>query len=275
MKHIQIIVSILLLFSTQKVFSQTQTNIGDRLKSKFENFEYENVIKITDSLLKSDSKLSKNDSIQIFYYRSISAFHLWDINSSEDNFKILLSLDKNFILDSTEVSPKIVNFFNQIKKKELEKSIQKIENKTETNQISSIQEFYQKNFSNYKGAIWRNLIFPGWGNLFLKENTKGYILTLSFTLSFISSVYFYFDTNSKEKEYLAEVIPEKISEKYNAYNSSYKLRNFSLISLGLIYLYSQFDLLSRNPFQENSISNKLSLGIFQNKIQAQLNLPLR
>ncbi len=130
------LITFLLVISNQIVLSQSKKNISDLLKSKFENFEYESVLSITDSILKSNSDLAKNDSIQIFYYRSLSAFHIWDINLSEDNFKTLLKLDKNFILDSTEVSPKIVNFFNQIKKRESENSIQ-LNNKEKENDLTT------------------------------------------------------------------------------------------------------------------------------------------
>lgn len=269
------LITFLLVISNQIVLSQSKKNISDLLKSKFENFEYESVLSITDSILKSNSDLAKNDSIQIFYYRSLSAFHIWDINLSEDNFKTLLKLDKNFILDSTEVSPKIVNFFNQIKKRESENSIQLNNKEKENDLTTSFQEIYKKKYSDYREALWKNFLIPGWGNLSLKEKTKGYIITSSFSISLISSMYFYFNTKAKEKEYLNEVTPEKIAEKYNSYNSSYKIRNLSFIALGLIYIYSQIDLLTRNPFQENIIISNLNVGSLQNQIQFTLTFPIK
>jgi len=267
--------SILLLFlnSYPMIFSQTQEPIGNFLKSQFENFQYEEIISFSDSILKSNSKISRDDSIQIFYYRSIAAFHIWDIALSEESFKTLLQLDKDFKLDSTEVSPKIISFFNQIRKKEIESQVHSEQNQNFKSLNNSLNEDLRKNFTLYREAIWKNLIFPGWGNLVMKERGKGYLILSSFSISLISSVYFYLDTNSKEEAYLNEVNVDKILERYKSYNTSYKIRNISLITLGLIYIYSQFDIISRNTISENNSIPNLSFRFF-NPYQIQINLHL-
>lgn len=271
MKKIFISFFFLFLASQQMIYSQSKEPISKILKSKFENFEYENIIQISDSILKSGFKINKEDSIQIFYYRSIAAFHIWDINISEESFKILLKLDKNFILDSTEVSPKIILFFEQIKKKETEKFDELIKNQKQNNLNSSSNDNLKRSFTIFRESVEKNFIMPGWGNLFLNEKDKGYFFITTFSISLLSSIYFYFDTRSKEKAYLNEVDIEKISEKYKSYNTSYKLRNISLITSGLIYIYSQFDILSRNPFLEDNAASKVILN-FSMLNQIQINL---
>lgn len=239
---------ILFLLLSNSLFSQTQNRIGEFLKSKFENFEYEQVISSADSILRWSSNLTHQDSIQIFYFKAISYFNLWDINLSEENFRLLIKLDKNFELDSTEVSPKIIALFNQIKKKEDEiRKNKSLPDDESLVQSKSILQTSKSNFMIYKESIWKNLLLPGWGHLNLGEKTKGYFFISSFSISLISSISFSYLTAYREKEYLNEVIPEKIPEKYSAYNNVYKLRNFSLVTLGLIYLYSQLDFLLNSP----------------------------
>ncbi len=275
MKKIFLLFSLLNIISSQLIYSQ-QSKIESLLKSKFENFEYEKVITISDSLLKFRSDLIKDDSIKIFYYKAISAFHIWDINLSEESFKVLIKLDKNFQLDSNEVSPKIISFFNQIRKRESEEikgnSLQ--QNFLFQDQNSKIEEL-RKNLSLYREAIWKNVVYPGWGNFVIEQKTKGYIFTSSFSISLISSAYFYFLTEKREREYLNEINPDKISEKYSSYNTAYKLRNISLITLGLIYIYSQFDLLTETfPLSLNNLS-RIDLEHKNNTINLSIYLPIK
>lgn len=275
MKNIFLLFSLLNIISSQLIYSQ-QSKIELLLKSKFENFEYEKVITISDSLLKFSGNLTREDSIKIFYYRAISAFHIWDINLSEESFKVLLKLDKNFQPDSSEVSPKIISFFNQIRKREIEEiqSISLQQNLLFQDQNSKVEEL-RKNFSLYREAILKNLVYPGWGNFVINQKTKAYIFTSSFSISLISSVYFYFLTEKKEREYLNEINPDKISEKYSPYNMAYKLRNISLISLGLIYIYSQFDLLTETfPLSLNNLS-RIDLEQKNNSINLSIYFPIK
>lgn len=275
MKKIFLLFSLLNIISSQLIYSQ-QSKIESLLKSKFENFEYEKVITISDSLLKFRSDLIKDDSIKIFYYKAISAFHIWDINLSEESFKVLIKLDKNFQLDSNEVSPKIISFFNQIRKRESEEikgnSLQ--QNFLFQDQNSKIEEL-RKNLSLYREAIWKNVVYPGWGNFVIEQKTKGYIFASSFSISLISSAYFYFLTEKREREYLNEINLDKISEKYSSYNTAYKLRNISLITLGLIYIYSQFDLLTETfPLSLNNLS-RIDLEHKNNTINLSIYLPIK
>lgn len=275
MKNIFLLFSLLNIISSQLIYSQ-QSKIELLLKSKFENFEYEKVITISDSLLKFSSNLTREDSIKIFYYRAISAFHIWDINLSEESFKVLLKLDKNFQPDSNEVSPKIISFYNQIRKREIEEiqSISLQQNLLFQDQNSKI-EGLRKNLTLYREAIWKNLVYPGWGNFIIDQKTKAYIFTSSFSISLISSVYFYFLTEKREREYLNEINPDQISEKYSSYNMAYKLRNISLISLGLIYIYSQFDLLTEAfPLSLNNLS-RIYLEHKNNSINLSIYFPIK
>jgi hypothetical protein len=243
-KKFLFIISII-LFSNSSIFTQTVSKYELLLKQKFEEFDYNSVIKLADSILINEKNLSRNDSLNLLYYKALSSFNIWDIKTSEQSFKSILNLDENFSLDTINVSPKIVSYFNDLKTKF---SIDK-QNKKQTSVISIdsilINERikYSSQLQNYREALWRNLILPGWGNIYLRNETKGYLVATAFTLLLISSAYFIYDTYKKEKDYLSEINPDLISSKYSSYNASYKLRNISLGLSALIYIYSQIDYL--------------------------------
>lgn len=243
-KKFHFFISIILITATS-LYTQTPSNYEFLLKQKFEEFDYNSVIRLADSILVNTKNLSRTDSLSILYYKALASFNLWDIKTSEQSFKSILSLDENFFLDTINVSPKIVVFFNDLKTKLIiDKQNQKQFSTISVDSILIKERIkFSFQFQNYKQALWRNLILPGWGNIHLKNEPRGYIFATVYSLSLISSAYFIFDTNKKEKDYLSEINPELISSKYSNYNNSYKLRNISLALTAFIYIYSQIDFL--------------------------------
>jgi len=277
-KKFLFIISII-LFSNSSIFTQTVSKYELLLKQKFEEFDYNSVIKLADSILINEKNLSRNDSLSLLYYKALSSFNIWDIKTSEQSFKSILNLDENFSLDTINVSPKIVSYFNDLKTKF---SIDK-QNKKQTSVISIdsilINERikYSSQLQNYREALWRNLILPGWGNIYLRNETKGYLVATAFSLSLISSAYFIYDTYKKEKDYLSEINPDLISSKYSSYNSSYKLRNISLGLSALIYIYSQIDylLFDHSDIKSNS-AFRFSFSFDQkSQFSASFSLPVK
>ena len=256
-----------ILFSpfTSILSAQSSNPIINILKNEFESFNYQIVIIKADSILNSSINLTRNDSLQVLFYKSLAAFNLWDINLSERTFNEILKIDFDFQMDSNFVSPKIINFFNEIKSKYKQK------NQVSSNiqvDVKTLQEIlnkkHEENLKNYKTGQYKNLIMPGLGFIHQKQIVKGSIYSGIFLTSLLTSIYFYFDTKKKEKEYLDELDVEKIPEKYDKYNLSYKARNFFIVIFSITYVISQLDYsfskvpalqLSLIPSQASSKSN--------------------
>lgn len=261
-KKFSVIIFLVFEFSTL-AFSQTFSSFETVLKQKFENFDYNSVISLADSILKNEKKLSHEDSLVILYYKAISSFTIWDIKTSEQSFRMILTLDKNFTLDSINVSPKIISYFNDLKSKFVnDNRTEKQNNSLNIDSLLALERRkYSSEFASYRQALWRNLILPGWGDIYLNNNFKGYLFSGSFTLSFISSVYYIFDTKKKENDYLSEINPDLILEKYSKYNSSYKLKNIFIALTLFVYIYSQVDfLISKNYYIQSNHYPTLSIS---------------
>ncbi|MCR4416514.1 MAG: hypothetical protein NUV92_02035 [Ignavibacteria bacterium] len=277
-KKFSVIIFLVFEFSTL-AFSQTFSSFETVLKQKFENFDYNSVISLADSILKNEKKLSHEDSLVILYYKAISSFTIWDIKTSEQTFRMILSLDKNFTLDSINVSPKIISYFNDLKSKFVnENRTEKQNNSLNIDSLLSLERRkYSSEFASYRQALWRNLILPGWGDIYLNNNFKGYLFSGSFTLSFISSVYYIFDTKKKENDYLSEINPDLILEKYSKYNSSYKLKNIFIALTLFVYIYSQVDFLISKNYNIQS-NNYPTLSISEDSystIKVYFSLPIK
>ncbi|MCB0732713.1 MAG: hypothetical protein KDC88_16940, partial [Ignavibacteriae bacterium] len=161
---------------------------------------------------------------------------------------------------------KLVDLFTNVKDEFLDILNAKDEKRQTLSESEITSTDLQQNviLDDFHTAVAKSLIIPGWGHLQLENSTKGWILTSVSTVTLGSMIYFVFDANSKEKDYLAETNANMISLKYNDYDKSYKIRNSLIAAYAAVWLYSQIDLLffsnnlrSKNiSLQNNSIINQ-------------------
>ena len=118
---------------------------------------------------------------------------------------------------------------------------------------TKIRKQSEKNMMDLKNAMIRSFILPGLGHIYLGKTGKGLVLTTLSAVSIGGMIYFIIDSNKKEDDYLNTSDPKTISTNFDAYNSSYKLRNAFIISSVVIWLYSQIDLLFFHDF-ENTLT---------------------
>lgn len=222
--------------------SAQETNLLNDLESYYKNFEFEEIIRQTDSLLGQREKIDNPTLLEILEFRSASLFALGDQIGVRKSFIDLLKIDQNYELSESEYSPKLITLFMDIKKEYLSiiETEEKVQNSGSNN---SIYETATINYTNYNSAIAKSLLVPGWGHFEMGKNSKGILLTSLGLASLGSMVYYIFDAESKERDYLNETNSGLIESKYNEYNSSYRIRNALIISYAAIWLYSQIDLL--------------------------------
>lgn len=251
-------VIVLLLAVLQiELFSQHSSTELDSIKKKFESFEYKEVISLSDKVLDPLNLKSPSEKIEILRMRAISQYSLWDENAARESFKEILRINNQYELDSLKNSPKIVSLFKSVKK---EFNLETAPQKKEAGKINidSLLNYERHKFSiessSMKAAFTKSLILPGWGHLHTGEELRGWLLISATAITLGSSIYFSVDAYNKEKDYLSATVQPIINDLYTKYNSSYKLRNISLISFAVVWIYSQIDLayFSNNYFQITS-----------------------
>ncbi len=240
----------------------------DSLKKHFENFEYGEVIKNSNKLLLNASRIPVPDLFEIYRMKGISHFSLSEDEPAKNSFIEILKIDTSYTLDSLKTSPKIVSFFQSVKRNYILKTADKT-----AEQIIRIDTVFisdplkvQQIEAHSRTSSFLSLIYPGVGHLYDGQKTKGWILTALTTVSLASSIYFYFDADKKRNSYLKQTLPISIESKYTDYNKSFRYRNISFAALAAIWLYSQLDLLffSDSASDRNSLMENSTLGITPN-----------
>lgn len=227
---------ILSIFACSSLFAQVISY--ETLKKEFNSFEYEKVIQISDSLLKSDKNLPDSLAIDIYLMRAVSYYSIAREDSAAKNFEEILNINPNYSPDPLIISPKLISLFNQVKLNYRPKQPVQSDS-TSAKPTEALKEKTQsQNFARLK-----NLILPGWGHLSREFSAKGAVITSVSLLNLAGMIYFIYDTNQKEKSYLNETNKILIPSRYNDYNNAYKIRNALIISYAALWIYSQVDML--------------------------------
>jgi len=256
MKFISGILLFFFLFSST-LLAQLTSDL-DKLQNHYESFEYSLVITKALNLILDKERFSDKTLIKIYTLKAASHYAMGENNNTRKTFYEVLKLNKDYELSSLTYSPKLVELFKDVKKEfseilktNKETLIQK--NKVEPDKIF---EYLTVRDNEFNSALAKSLILPGWGHLHLVDNTHALILTSASSVTLVSMIYFIFDTNSKEREYLSSTKPQLIQTRYDEYNKSYKIRNALIAAYAAIWLYSQIDLLF---FSEDLGSKNITL----------------
>ncbi|MEJ2542505.1 MAG: hypothetical protein P8Y99_00390 [Calditrichaceae bacterium] len=225
--------------------AQHHSHAVDDVATPFKSFKYSEVVSLADSILSQDSLLTLNELLEIYRMKALSHFSLGEELYAKNCFTEILEIDPRFKLDPVQNSPKIISFFNQIKLDYLQNKI----TTNETTPVEQINEPIKTNFTLYpqksmKNAVIKSIVLPGWGHLYLGKKKSGILLMMGSAVTLPSMIYFIFDTNQKEKDYLNETNLDALQTKYDDYNQSYKIRNGLIAGYSLIWLYSQWNLFS-------------------------------
>lgn len=246
MRRFSLVLFLLFLFYILAAAQHSSDAVED-VAAPFKSFKYSEVIDIADSILAQDSLLSSSDLMEIHRMKALAHFSLGEELFAKNCFYEILKINPRFKLDPVQNSPKIISFFNQIKLDYLQNQIT-IKDSTPSEEIkepakTTFSSYSQKNI---KSAIVKSLVLPGWGHLYLDKKKSGIVLLMGSIITIPSMIYFIFDTNQKEKDYLNQTNFNDIQNRYDEYNQSYKIRNGLIAGYTLIWIYSQWDLFSRD-----------------------------
>jgi len=232
---------LLILFISVYSAINAQQEQYDRVKREYISFDYEKVIILSEELL-SKREISDSLLIDTYLMRAASFYALGNEQQTKDTFLEILHINKDYSADPSSISPKLITLFNDVKSEFLSQFL------PSDNSLQSSQSFiFDDNLM--RGAVFKNTLVPGWGQLHAGLTIKGAALTSISTISLVGMIYYITDANKKENEYLRETNKVIIQQKYSDFNKSYKLRNTFIIAYAAIWLYSQLDILFFNDSQ--------------------------
>jgi TM2 domain-containing membrane protein YozV len=225
-----VLVSGVMQLGAQSISADTE-----RLHQLYQEFRYPEVILLADTLLTEDRTITVTEKCEILRLLALSYYARQDMQGALKNFAAILELDTHYRLDPLENSPKILAFFEEIrrqKKDNIETSIftQKEAPPTDNLSDSLAQVAYQQ--------LALSIFVPGSGQIARGQKIKGWLL-LAGNVSLLGGfIYFAAETGRFEKQYLQVTNPDKIQNAWEDYNRSYKNRQLFLSAFAVLWLYT-------------------------------------
>ena len=242
---------LIILFHSQLIAQQEKQYDIFQLRFLYNEVKFNDVIQNGRTLLSNPGKLSKDDLIEIHKYLALSFYNISQQDSSRSHFYSILSLNLKFEPDPVQTSPKILNFFKEIK----EAFNRDIVKKTAVpfKQYVFVEDIRSQ-------AAVRSLILPGWGQWHKKQETKAYIFGGAFLATTLTTIIAYQLEKELKDKYRNEINPAQVTKKYNDYNSMSKMRRFFMYSSGIVWGLSLADAIF-SDYQPHFVFNDNFSGV--------------
>lgn len=228
------------------IHAAAQTNSADIMQLKFyyDSFEFDKVISTGNAALKSGRQLTPDELEFLHQYMALSFYNTAQLDSARAHFLSLLSLDPDRELDPVNISPKIIDFFTEIKKD------------YQALAASSPQTAFTKYVfveDPRPGAAWRSAVIPGWGQFYKQQKSKGYILGGAFWGSLIATGVAWLQEDQAHQDYLNSSTSTDIENNYSTYNKWFKTRRTLMITTAVLWAVTVGDAMW-SPYAQSSLA---------------------
>ncbi len=234
------LILVLLILSFVPLRAQVQQSLFQQMNQAFRQLDYGTAQKIGTQIIGDFRKYSPLELLEAHKILGVIAYHDGRIAEANAQFEQALSIDRTATLDSVYVSPKIIQFFEELKQKY---------NATQmtAEREGSVYYRYLIQPDPRPMATLRSMVFPGWGQLHKNDRRKGYFLLGASSLLILSTATFHFLQQDAHDQYLHTIDERTIQDKYDRYNLFFKLRNNAALAYASVWLYSFFDALLIEP----------------------------
>ncbi len=223
------------------LFAQTQEqSLFQQMNQAFRQLDYETAQKIGKQITADFKKYTPIELLEAHKILGVIAYQDGNVSEANAQFEQALSIDRTVTLDSIYVSPKIIQFFDELK---LHYNSKQAIGKPD----QSIHYRYMVQPDPRPAATLRSMILPGWGQLYKNDRTKGIVLVSATATITLGTAVFHFMQKDAHDEYLKAIDEKTIQQEYDKYNLFYKLRNNAALAYGGIWLFSFFDALLAEP----------------------------
>ncbi len=178
--------------------------------------------------------LTPPETAQLHQYMALSFFNLNVPDSAKTHFQTLLSLAPTTTLDPITTSPKIIEFFNTLKKE--------MQISPPTTGLTRYAFMPDKR----PGAAWRSIVFPGWGQYHKGQKGKAWLLGGAFWGSAFATGFSWLREEQARDDYLTSATAADIAANYETYNSWFKRRRSLMVVTTTIWALTFSDALWSN-----------------------------
>lgn len=228
------------------------------VQQAYDQFDYTQTVLAAQRVLQRRDSIPKNDLVILLTLKGVAEYSLGREDSARITFSSLLAADPATTLDPVAYSPKIIEFFDEVRRRFVDASKQI--SGPDQDSVAAQQNRFTENLPVPQASIVKSLVLPGWGQLSSNDagsRTKGWLFGSAAVATLASSVYYVIRTNTLQDDYLSARERPAIATAYDEYNSAYLKRNISLIAFAAVWTAAQIDLIYFSP-APNGVQSGLS-----------------
>lgn len=205
-----------------------------------------NELNFTEAEIKAEAALGNHERFKVDeltqIHKILGLIYFSENRQAEarTEFENALALTPALELDPMMVSPKIMEFFDQLKADFI---------REQHNSDARSRVRYVLVSDPRPAAALRSMVLPGWGQLYKGEQRKGIVLISLWTAGIIGSVATHVVRNDARDAYLAEKNPDEIEARFDRFDTFHKLRNSLVLFSAGVWLFSYFDAILKNQSQ--------------------------
>ncbi len=190
---------------------------------------YEEVLTKVEEFIKGDTTLDEVIVIELCKYAAFSYVALGKISDAREEFRSILRKDSTVALDPELVSPKIIEVFDDVKNE-----LKSIRQPDTMMSLSIINSDLMPGSLSLRTAVLRSFAFPGVGQAYLGEKTKGWLYIAGEGLSLGGLILTQVFMVKAHEYYLEARDSVDFDARYKIYNNWYHARNaFGGLALGI------------------------------------------
>ncbi len=225
-------IHLLLIFLISPAFCQISNPQVLKVIQLYDSVNFHKAITTGDSLLQSGKNFSPDDLALLQQYVAFSYFNIGKVDSARTHFLSLLSLKPKIRFDPAETSPKIIEYFEQLRKD--------YSALTPNNQQPVFTK-YVISADLRPHAAWRSAVLPGWGQFYKGQKTRGILLGGAFWGSLAATTVAVLKENDRKDKYEAATDPTEISRRFDTYNTWFKTRRVLTVATVGLWLINVVD----------------------------------
>ncbi len=245
----------------QSVSSDSLAVMLERAKGYYNSGEYEEAIKELEDALQFLKQLKQVDQVEAYKYLAFSYVAFGDNVKAKEQFKKAIALNPQLELDPASVSPKIIKVFEEARSEmgtspapPVKPPISPVKPPSEP-PVRSVSKFH---------ATMRSCFVPGWGQMYKGHKAKGTFIMISSGTALGLGIVAAVITEKKHEDYLnAEPWDyDALDRTWKAYNRWHNITGLCFLTLGCVYAYNMFDVLTSRPVTAWSrLDDKSGIGV--------------
>ena len=110
-----------------------------------------------------------------------------------------------------------------------------------------------------KNGVVRSVIFPGWGQFFLKRTTKGYVIMAGALVS--AAAAYYYNTEAAKAYDNYKTVGVSSDGSYSDYQNKFNNCQYALLSMAIFWVYGVADILLASDEEQQHAKNDLNRSL--------------